>query len=109
MKKMKNSEKYQKMSKINIINRGELILNREKKSIVAFLIIVMIVFAGGFIYKHYKYRERDDVKIPVLLYHNFVTTVPDSDPDNFQYINTPESFEENIKTLLENGKYSIIG
>lgn len=57
----------------------------------------------------YKYRnnKRIDVKIPVLLYHNFVTTVPDNDPDNFNYINTPESFEENIKVLLENG-YTII-
>ena len=42
-----------------------------------------------------------------MLYHNFVTTVPDSDPDNFNYINTPESFEENIKTFLENG-YTIL-
>lgn len=51
--------------------------------------------------------QRPDVKIPVLLYHNFVTKVPETDPDNFNYINTPESFEENIKTLLENG-YTII-
>ena len=51
--------------------------------------------------------QRPDVKIPVLLYHNFVTQVPETDPDNFNYINTPESFEENIKTLLENG-YTII-
>ena len=51
--------------------------------------------------------QRPDVKIPVLLYHNFVTQVPETDPDNFNYINTPESFEENIKILLENG-YTII-
>ena len=39
----------------------------------------------------------------IIIYHNFVTTVPDSDPDNFSYINTPQSFEENIKTILEDG------
>ena len=38
-----------------------------------------------------------------MLYHDFVTTVPDSDPDDFKYINTPQSYEENIKVLLENG------
>ena len=38
-----------------------------------------------------------------MLYHEFVKVVPDSDPDNYSYINTPQSFEENIKTLLENG------
>ena len=42
-----------------------------------------------------------------MLYHNFVNTVPENDPDNFNYINTPQSFEENIKVLLENG-YTII-
>lgn len=50
-----------------------------------------------------KYDKRADVKIPILLYHNFVTSVPETDPDNFNYINTPQSFEENIKVLLENG------
>ena len=61
---------------------------------------------GGFIFNRYKYSKRADIKVPVLLYHKFVTEVPDSDPDNFNYINTPESFEENIKTFLENGYYS---
>ena len=37
----------------------------------------------GFIFNRYKYNERADIKVPVLLYHNFVTEVPDSDPDNF--------------------------
>lgn len=44
-----------------------------------------------------------NVKIPILLYHDFVTIVPESDPDNFSYINTPQSYEENIKVLLDNG------
>ena len=50
-----------------------------------------------------KKSNNANVKIPILLYHDFVATVPDSDPDNFNYINTPQSFEENIKVLLENG------
>ena len=66
-----------------------------------------IVIIGGCIFANYKTSKRADVKVPVLLYHNFVTTVPESDPDNFNYINTPESFEENIKTFLDNG-YTII-
>lgn len=71
------------------------------------MIVIGITLLVGFIYKHDKYQKRADIKIPILLYHNFVTTVPDSDPDNFNYINTPESFEENIKTFLENG-YTIL-
>lgn len=66
----------------------------------------MIVIVFLFYYK-YENNTRRDVKIPVLLYHNFVSTVPDKDPDNFNYINTPQSFEENIRVILENG-YTII-
>lgn len=78
-----------------------------KNKVIIFLIIICVVLIEGFIFNHYKYNERADIKVPVLLYHNFVTEVPDSDPDNFNYINIPESFEENIKTFLENG-YTII-
>lgn len=77
-----------------------------KKLLIIFLIIIFILVCI-FGYSHSKYNKKADVKIPILLYHNFVTTVPDSDPDNFNYINTPASFEENVKTLLENG-YTII-
>ena len=77
-----------------------------KKLLIIFLIIIFILLCV-FGYKEYKYNKRPDVKVPILLYHNFVTTVPDNDPDNFNYINTPASFEENIKTLLENG-YNVI-
>lgn len=91
----------------NKINRGESKLKIKKIIIVIFLIVIGITLLVGFIYKHDKYQKRADIKIPILLYHNFVTTVPDSDPDNFNYINTPESFEENIKTFLENG-YTIL-
>ena len=78
-----------------------------KNKVIIFLIIICVVLIGGFIFNRYKYSKRADIKVPVLLYHNFVTEVPDSDPDNFNYINIPESFEENIKTFLENG-YTII-
>ena len=77
-----------------------------KNKVIIFLIIICVVLIEGFTFNRYKYNERADIKVPVLLYHNFVTEVPDSDPDNFNYINIPESFEENIKTFLENGYYS---
>lgn len=75
-----------------------------KKLIVILLIAIIAVFIFN---KYQKQKKREDLKIPVLLYHNFVTTVPESDPDNFNYINTPQSFEENIKVILENG-YTVI-
>ena len=77
----------------------------KKKIIIMCLIIVIII--GICIFIGYKNSKRADVKVPVLLYHDFVTTVPESDPDNFNYINTPASFEENIKTFIENG-YTIM-
>lgn len=79
------------------------------KKILMIVIIVIIALSISFTLNKYEYEKnkRLDVKIPVLLYHNFVSNVPDKDPDNFNYINTPQSFEENIKTILENG-YTII-
>ena len=82
-------------------------MSTKKKLIIICLIIVIIVVAIGIGIRQKRDTKRADVKVPILLYHNFVTTVPESDPDNFNYINTPESFEENIKTFLENG-YTII-
>lgn len=73
-----------------------------KKLIIILIISIIIVIAIGGVCKYYEKTKKADVKIPVLLYHNFVTTVPESDSDNFNYINTPESFEENLKRLLEN-------
>ena len=75
-----------------------------KKGLILLFVVLAIILLVYFFRQN---KQRADVKIPVLLYHNFVTTVPDSDPDNFNYINTPICFEENIKTLLDNG-YSII-
>ena len=90
---------------MNIINRGDLTLNKRKWMIL--LILIIIIMIGVFVFRQSKSNQKDDVKIPILLYHNFVTTVPESDPDNFNYINTPQSFEENIKTILDDG-YTII-
>ena len=92
---------------MNIINRGETELKIKKKVIIVILIAICVISCSFYIFKHYKNSKKEDIKIPILLYHDFVTTVPNSDPDNFNYINTPESFEENLKTLLENN-YTII-
>lgn len=73
------------------------------KNLIIIAVLVIIVTIATIVFKEYQYKKRIDVKIPILLYHDFVTTVPDSDPDDFNYINTPESFEENIKVLVENG------
>ena len=82
-------------------------MSTKKKLIIICMIIVIIVVAIGIGIKQKRDTKRAEVKVPILLYHNFVTTVPESDPDNFNYINTPESFEENIKIFLEN-RYTII-
>ena len=82
-------------------------MSTRKKMIIVCVIIIVIVVATGMIFRSKKDNERPDIKIPILLYHNFVTTVPESDPDNFNYINTPQNFEENVKTLIENG-YTIM-
>ena len=82
-------------------------IKKKKKKIIIIICLVLILIGGICIYRQYKYTKRADVKVPVLLYHNFVTTVPETDPDNYNYINTPQSFEENIKIFLENG-YTII-
>ena len=74
---------------------------------IAIVCLIIAIITGICIFIGHKNSQRADVKVPVLLYHNFVTTVPESDPNNFNYINTPESFEENIKTFLEKG-YTII-
>lgn len=73
------------------------------KHLIIIGILVIIIVIAMIAFKEYKNSKRADVKIPILIYHDFVTTVPDNDPDNFNYINTPQSFEENIKILLKNG------
>ena len=73
------------------------------KKIYLIIILVLIVVTILAILPKSQNIKNANVKIPILLYHDFVTIVPDSDPDNFSYINTPQSFEENIKVLLENG------
>lgn len=79
-------------------------MNIKNKLLVIYLIVIIVIgLFALFGLKERKYKERADVKIQILLYHNFLTTIPENDPDNFNYINTPESFEENVKTLLEKG------
>ncbi len=73
------------------------------KKILILVIIVIIIIGGVLVFYKFKERKRTDVKIPVLLYHDFIKILPDEDPDDFNYINTPESFEENIQVLLEYG------
>ena len=70
------------------------------KKIVILIILVLIIVIGFLCLKKDK---RKNIDIPILLYHDFVVRVPDEDSDDFNYINTPLSFEENIKTLLDNG------
>lgn len=74
-----------------------------KKIVIVIILIIIISGTLLFVFKNKEKTQRTSTKIPIILYHNFVTTVPEKDPDNFNYINTPQSFEENIKVLLENG------
>ena len=78
-------------------------MNLKKRYLMIILVLVLIIVTVLVILPKTKKSKNANVKIPILLYHDFVTTVPDSDPDNFNYINTPQSYEENIKVLLENG------
>ena len=75
----------------------------KKNFLIVILVFILIIVTVLAILPKTKKSNNANVKIPILLYHDFVATVPDSDPDNFNYINTPQSFEENIKVLLENG------
>lgn len=70
---------------------------------IILLILVITLISIDIIFAYHQKNKRPDIKIPILLYHDFVKVVPLEDPDNFNYINTKESFEENIKVLLENG------
>ena len=78
-----------------------------KKKLIIAILAILVVIAGFVFYQYQNHHKKENVKIPVLLYHNFVSQVPESDPDNFNYINTPQSFEENMKVLLENG-YTVL-
>ena len=78
-------------------------MNLKKRYLMIILVLVLIIVTALVMLPKTKKSKNANVKIPILLYHDFVTTVPDSDPDNFNYINTPQSYEENIKALLEDG------
>lgn len=75
---------------------------KKKIFIIIFILIILLIICSIAITIFQK-QKRQNIDIPILLYHDFVSEVPNEDPDNFNYINTKESFEENIKTLLKNG------
>lgn len=49
----------------------------------------------------YKKSEKN-IKIPVLIYHNFRTPIP-YEGDVYKLFSSEENFEENVKTILEDG------
>ncbi len=74
------------------------------KKILLLVLILIIVLGSILIFFNKSFdNNKEDIKIPILLYHDFVTVVPETEPDNYNYINTPKSFEENIKVIIENG------
>ena len=49
----------------------------------------------------YKKNEKD-IKIPILIYHNFRTPIPYKE-DIYKLFSSEENFDENVKTLLDAG------
>lgn len=49
----------------------------------------------------YKNNEKD-IKIPILIYHNFRTPIP-YEADIYKLFSSEENFDENVKTLLDAG------
>lgn len=49
----------------------------------------------------YKKNEKD-IKIPILIYHNFRTPIPYKE-DVYKLFSSQENFDENVKTLLDEG------
>lgn len=49
----------------------------------------------------YKKNEKD-IKIPILIYHNFRTPIP-YEADTYKLFSSQENFDENVKTLLDAG------
>lgn len=84
----------------HILYRGE--KSMRKKNLL-FLIILIIVIIIILLFTNKFFNKKQNIKIPILLYHDFVTIVPETGLVDYNYINTPESFEENIKTIIENG------
>ena len=56
------------------------------KKILTLAIILLLVIIVPFGYYRYEKNRRVDVKIPVLLYHNFVDVVPNEDADGFKLL-----------------------
>lgn len=76
----------------------------EKNYIYNIFLTILVI---SFIFAKYNVFEKRNVKIPILLYHDFVLELPNDSSIDLNYMNTPQSFEENVKTLLKNG-YTIM-
>ena len=93
----KDREETKEVSNINIVKIEE--NNIEEKTDLNHLKENEPSF-GNINVKTYKIGEKD-IKIPILIYHAFQTPVPEN--DIYKLFSTQERFEENIKTLLDNG------
>lgn len=47
-------------------------------------------------------KDEKDIKIPILIYHNFRTPIPYKE-DIYNLFSSQENFDENVKTLLDEG------
>ena len=68
---------------MNMINRGDLILNMKKKIVIIFLIVIVISAISGFIFKQYENSKRADVKLPN---NPLIITFDDGYYSNYEYI-----------------------
>ena len=93
----KDREETKEVSNINIVKIEE--NNIEEKTDLNHLKENEPSF-GNINVKTYKIGEKD-IKIPILIYHAFQTPVPEN--DIYKLFSTQERFEENVKTLLDNG------
>ena len=93
----KDREETKEVSNINIVKIEE--NNIEEKTDLNHLKENEPSF-GNIDVKTYKIGEKD-IKIPILIYHAFQTPVPEN--DIYKLFSTQERFEENVKTLLDNG------
>lgn len=74
-----------------------------KKILLLLLLLIILIISVLLFSNKYFNKNKEDIKIPILLYHDFVTNIPEAEAIDYNYINTPQSFEENIKVILENG------
>lgn len=51
------------------------------KYLIIIILFIIVVLSVSFFFSQHKKAERAHVKVSILLYHDFVSTVPDKDPD----------------------------